>query len=111
MDGMPFTGAQRDLLEELPTDELPRPVRVFHLDCDDDTMIFRTINRPHSHPTRGDNTEEVASSMAAPFRKVGMPVVEHYEQRGTLTKIDTGASATEEESYAVFFLARQGVHD
>ena len=100
MDGMPFTEAQRDLLEELPTDELPRPVRVFHLDCDDDTMIFRTINRPHSHPPRGDNTEEVASSMAATFRKVGMPVVEHYEQRGTLTKIDTGASATEEESYA-----------
>jgi adenylate kinase family enzyme len=98
LDGVPFSDAQRDLLEKIPTDELPGPARVFLLDCDEDTMISRSMNR--AEDLRDDSTEEAANTMVATFRKVGMPVVEYYQQHGILTEIDTGRAATEEESYA-----------
>jgi adenylate kinase family enzyme/Ca2+-binding EF-hand superfamily protein len=103
LDGVPVSESQRSQLEDMPDEQFPYPVRVFLLDCEDETMISRCIEKSRKQvgkQARDDYDEETVSTGVSLFRKAGMRVVEHYGQEGILTKIDNGSDVTEDKAYS-----------
>lgn len=82
LDGFPRNLPQAEALDSLLMD-LGQPLqRVLLMELDDETLVTRLLNRG-----RTDDTEEVIRHRLQVYRDQTAPLIQHYDDRGVLTRI------------------------
>jgi adenylate kinase len=86
LDNFPLTEDQRVLWQKHP--HLPHFAGIFYLDCAEQTMIDRVVERGKVSGRTDDNEASVATAIARFNTYCKDGVVQHYESAGKLVKID-----------------------
>jgi len=89
LDGFPRTKAQAESLDEVLTDERALEA-VINLEASDAEVVSRILARG-----RSDDTEETVRNRIQVYNDQTAPLIEFYERRGILTRVD-GMGAIDE---------------
>jgi adenylate kinase len=87
LDGFPRTVAQADALAALGERHGVGLQRVLYLDVPDEELVRRLLERA-GEQGRADDTPEVIAHRLEVFRNETSPLIEFYERRGMLERID-----------------------
>ena len=93
VDGFPRETSQAELFES----EIAAPAHVLYLECSEETMLNRLLKRAETSG-RVDDNEETIRKRFTTFQNQSVPVVDHYDAMGLVSKIDGNTSP--EEAYA-----------
>lgn len=88
LDGFPRTTAQAAALDELLSEDGLDHVVLF--DIDEETIIQRMLDRG-----RADDTEETIRTRLEVYREQTEPLIELYEARGLVSRVDATGSVEE----------------
>jgi len=83
LDGYPRTPAQSETLEEILDAAGEELDRVLLIDAPEEVLVRRALGRG-----REDDKEEIVRERLRVYREKTAPLVEHYERKGTLCRID-----------------------
>ncbi len=89
-DGFPRTLTQARALEELLADKGKRTDHAFLLEVDKQEIVKRMLARG-----RADDKEETIRSRLNVFERQTQPLIEYYEKRGKLSRIDGSGEVQE----------------
>ncbi len=87
LDGFPRTIPQAQALESLLVELHQACDCVINLDVPDDAIVERLLKRQ-----RKDDTEELIRHRLDVYRKQTQPLIEYYQERGYLNKVDGNRS-------------------
>ena len=94
LDGYPRTSAQVDALDEILAAQGQKLDGVLQLTADDNELVARLLKRAEIEG-RADDTEEVIRHRLALYHEETQVVVDRYEERGIVRKVD-GIGAIDE---------------
>jgi adenylate kinase len=83
LDGYPRTPAQSETLAEILDAAGEELDRVLLIDAPEEILVQRALGRG-----REDDKEEIVRERLRVYREKTAPLVEHYERKGTLCRID-----------------------
>lgn len=83
LDGYPRTPPQADTLDELLAARDARLDAVVLLEVPEEELVRRALGR-----RRADDTEEVIRERLRVYREKTEPLVDHYQRRGLLVRVD-----------------------
>jgi adenylate kinase len=89
LDGYPRTPGQADTLDELLSGEGLRLDAVVLLEVPESELVRRALGRQ-----RADDTEEVIRERLRVYREKTEPLVEHYQRRELLIRVDGNRGVT-----------------
>jgi adenylate kinase len=93
-DGFPRTPAQADALDNLLKEFSTGITGVVLLEVNEDELVQRLLERAQKEG-RSDDTEEVVRERMKVYKSSTQPVVDYYEKRSKLRKVD-GVGSLEE---------------
>lgn len=93
-DGFPRTPAQADALDKLLKEFNTGITGVVLLEVNEDHLVQRLLERAQKEG-RSDDTEEVIRERMRVYKSSTQPVVDYYEKRSTLRRVD-GVGSVEE---------------
>ncbi|MCB0314875.1 MAG: nucleoside monophosphate kinase, partial [Calditrichaeota bacterium] len=101
LDGFPRTIPQATGLETILQRRGDESIRVLYLAVSDDEMTRRLLGRG-----RADDTEETIQNRIATFHEQTDPLVEYYQEKGVLIRVN-GEQSIEEVAAAVDAVLRK----
>lgn len=101
LDGFPRTIPQATGLETILQRRGDESIRVLYLEVSDDEMTRRLLGRG-----RADDTEETIQNRIATFHEQTDPLVEYYQEKGVLIRVN-GEQSIEEVAAAVDAVLRK----
>lgn len=95
LDGYPRTAVQAETLEEILGEAGAKLDCVLLVDAPEDVLVARSLGRG-----RRDDKVEIVRERLRVYREKTAPLIEHYERKGQLCRID-GDRSVEEVSRAI----------
>lgn len=95
LNGFPRTKGQVDLLDRILKEKSEKLVAVVHFDLDEEEIIHRMSKQRKEGENRPDMTDEAIRARLKSYNDTVDPILEAYEERGELLRVDAKPSIEE----------------
>ena len=95
LNGFPRTRPQIDLLDKILEEKGEKLIAVTHFDLDEDEIIKRMTKQRGEGEIRPDMTDEAIKARLKSYNDTVDPILDEYESRGELLRVDAKPSIEE----------------